>query len=208
MRTGLRRFVFKYSRRVFSLRINSIYLLNMSHDFMCAARCGFPFPHSAVINLDNGGMLEASDFRIAATPKNPISRTKLLKPSIQVRQPILQLLADDYGVDHERLQSNLFAGSDRMGLLYRQLDGRVQAIAVPDATIENDTVTGLQCSRLQDIVAQTYALQLDILFGQKYKCVNPRELARIKARDKTIGVQNRQYGRAFRAWSGPWPEPE
>jgi hypothetical protein len=47
-----------------SLNLNNLHILNMSSDYLCAARCGFPFPRQMVIDLDADRVLECSDYAI------------------------------------------------------------------------------------------------------------------------------------------------
>jgi hypothetical protein len=161
---------------------------------MCSARCGFPYPRSAIVDLDNTGMLECSDLLISHKVKHPIYRTRLIKPSIHLYEPIIQI--DDFSSD-EWLRKKLIPGSDRKGLIYRQWDQRVEVINDMLALIENGEVKGHHCRPLAEIIAQTYKLQLESCATHTYRSANNANLAAAKARVSVFKKQNTVYKNAF-----------
>jgi hypothetical protein len=191
---GAETLCFQYQPSCFSLNINNIYVLNMSWDFMCSARCGFPFPRNAVIDLDNTGMLECSALLINHKVKHPIFRKRLVKPSIHLYEPIIQI--NDFP-DDEWLKRRLIPGSNSKGVIYRQWDDRVQVIDELHTLIENGEVKGHDCRPLAEIIAQTYELQLESCAAYKYHSVDKANMTAAKARNTLFQKQNKMYKKAF-----------
>ncbi|MBA4143636.1 MAG: hypothetical protein H0X43_11700 [Nitrosospira sp.] len=107
---------FQLQPSCFLLKINNICLLNMSWDFMCAARCGFPFPKTTFIN--NDALLECSDYKINHKVKHPVIRRRLIKPAVHLYQPIIQapLTIDNFPND-VLLRNKLIIGSTTKGFI-------------------------------------------------------------------------------------------
>ena len=172
---GAETLCFQVQPSCFSLKINNIYILNMSSDFMCSARCGFPFPKKVFVDLDadHPNQLNCSEFTIFHKVKNPVMRKIFLKPSIHLYQPIIQspLSIADYA-DDAWLQRKIFPGSDCQGLIHRQWDDRVEVIENPDSNIENGEVKGHQIRPLGHIIAQTYELQLKAYLACDFRSSN------------------------------------
>ncbi|MGN6719671.1 MAG: hypothetical protein ACTHLX_20050, partial [Candidatus Binatia bacterium] len=185
---GAETLCFQYQPSCFSLNINNTYLLNMSWDFLCSARCGFPFPKEAIIDL------EYSNVSITHKVKHPIFRKKLIKPSIHVYEPIIQ--ATDFSAD-DWLQRRLIPSSTHKGVIYRQWDNRVEVINNLRTSIENGEVKGIHCKPLAEIIAQTYQLQLESCAGHKYRSMNRETMAAAKARNNCFQKQNKAYRNAF-----------
>ncbi len=103
----------------FSLNVNSLHILNMSSDYLCSARCGFPFPRQMVIDLDTDGMLDWSDYAITSKPKWPIAARPIIRPVVQIYQPILHGSGEELSKCQADpwVKANLIAGSERQGLL-------------------------------------------------------------------------------------------
>lgn len=160
---GAETFYFQVKPSCFALRINNIYILNMSWGFMCSARCGFPYPRDMRMVSDNGkAMFEISNFRFSGKVKTPILRTKrkLIKPSIHLYQPILtSALATLDLLNKDVLKARLLPKSDHMGVLFRQQDNSVEILTDQDANVVNGEIRGLDCKPMKDIRAQTYDLQ-------------------------------------------------
>jgi hypothetical protein len=190
---GAETLCFQYQPSCFSLNINNTYILNMSWDFMCSARCGFPYPRNAVVDLDNG-MLECSDLVITHKVKHPIFRKRLIKPSIHLYEPIIQ--TNEFP-DDDWLLGRLIPGSDRKGIIYRQWDDRVERINEPNTLIENDEVKGNHCRPLAEIIAQTYDLQLVSCSAYDYHSIDKAPVAAAKRRNALFQKQNKAYKKAF-----------
>lgn len=157
---GVETFGFHLKPSCISLRINNIHILNMSWDFMCSARCGFPFPQNYIYNLDNNISFSTDDLNIYNKVKHPIMREKFIKPSIHIYQPILiDQLYGNYK-DHPFLKNKMLVNYDRYGALFRQYDDRVEVLNTLDSEIDFDEITEEQSDFTKNIVRQTYELQL------------------------------------------------
>jgi hypothetical protein len=189
----------------FSLNLNNLHILNMSWDFMCAARCGFPFPRQMVIDLDTDGMLECLHFSATHKLKWPISKQPIIKPVMHIYQPILQapleglptLMQDPW------LKSNLVPGSVHQGLPVRQHDASVELVADPSALIEFDEVKGRHCRPLKDIMAQTYDLQITTTKAVGYRSSDAEKLANWRRMIRLAGQANAHARNAFAAMKQP-----
>jgi hypothetical protein len=148
-----------------SLRINNIHILNMSWDFMCSARCGFPFPKSYSYNFENNLSINIDNLEIYNKVKHPIMKEKFIKPAIHVYQPILlETICHNYG----GLSEKMFNNSNRYGALYRQYDERVELLNTLEAKIDFDEITKEEGEYTKNIVKQTYEFQLKYLFGDSF----------------------------------------
>lgn len=148
---------FQFKPSCFLLRINSIALLNISYDFFCAPRCGFPFPNSAIVDAASG-YVELSNYSISRKVKHPLTRQRIIKPSIHIFQPILACPSDIIDTNEEWLRPKLINDGIE-GVLFHQLPDRVEVLTNLDAPIVNGTVKGIDSRPLKDIIAQTYDLQ-------------------------------------------------
>lgn len=191
---GAETLCFQYQPSCFSLNINNTYILNMSWDFMCSARCGFPFPRNAVIDLDNEGMLECSDLLMTHKVKHPIFRKRLIKPSIHLYEPIIQIT--DFPSDGW-LNGKLIPDSGSKGVIYRQWDDQVEVINDLNALIDNGEVKGNHCRPLAEIIAQTYERQLESCAAYEYRSIDKALIAAAKARNALFRKQNNAYKNAF-----------
>lgn len=160
---GIETFGFHLKPSCISLRINNIHILNMSWDFMCSARCGFPFPKNYTYNLDKNLSFSTDDLEIYDKVKHPIMREKFIKPSIHVYQPILLDELYQKYIDNPFLKDKMLVNSNRYGALFRQYDDRVDVLNTLDAEIDFDEITEEQSDYTKNIVRQTYELQLKSL---------------------------------------------
>jgi hypothetical protein len=196
---GAETFCFQLFPSCFSLNINNIHILNMSWDYMCAARCGFPSPRRMVIDLDADRMLECSDYTTTHKIKWPISRRPIIKPVAHIYQPILQGHAEQLAAGRAdgSLIDMLVAGSDRQGLLVRQHDANVELIADLSSTIEFDEVRGIHSRPLKDIIAQTYDLQITSAKAIEYRSSDSEALANARRLVRLASQANARYRNAF-----------
>jgi hypothetical protein len=184
----------------FSLNINNLHILNMSWDFMCSARCGFPFPRQKVIDLDQDRMLECSDFVATRKPKWPISIQSLIKPVLQIYQPIMQVLGYDLpelSLD-PWLKKYLVPGSNSEGLPVRQRGGSVELLSNLATSIEYDEVKGKSSKPLKDIIAQTYDLQIASTKAFVYRSSKPEDLSNM---DRLLSLARKATGRIKNAFA-------
>ena len=196
---------FQLQPSCFSLKISNIYILNMSWDNMCSARCGFPFPKTAFIDLDGDypSQLQCSDYAITHKVKNPMMRKAFIKPSIHLYEPIIEnpLSIADFA-DDEWLRKKIVPGSDRKGVIHRQWDDRVEVIENQASNIENDEVTGHHTRPLGEIVAQTYKLQLEAYLAYEYRSSKKERIAERKKLNALVKRQNNLAKNAFlAAWN-------
>ncbi len=203
---GAETLCFQLQPSCFSLKVNNIYILNMSWDYMCSARCGFPFPKTVIVDLDadNQYKFQCSDYAITHKVKNPVMRKTFIKPSIHLYQPIIESpfsIADF--ADDEWLRKKIVPGSDRKGVVHRQWDDRVEVIENPASTIENDEVTGHHTRLLGEIVAQTYDLQLKTYLTFEFRSKNKERMTEKKKWDKLVRQQNNIFKNAFLEAANP-----
>ena len=83
---------FQYIPSCFMLRINNMYFLNLSYEFLFSARVGFPFPVNRVLARDPAfthllvhGNMQSGIERY----KYPLLRKTLIEPSIKIYQPMI-----------------------------------------------------------------------------------------------------------------------
>jgi len=190
----------------FSLNIKNLHILSLSWDFMCSARSGFPFPRRMRINLDRNRVLECSDIVALHKVKHPLLRSPIIKPAVQIFQPILQKAQiPGWGEQDPWVQSMLIPGSAHQGVLIRQYGTHTEVIKDLSAMIEYNEVSGHHCRPLKDIIAQTYELQGKIVQGIEYHSSDPATLAEIKELKQAILRITGTYKNAFRNMRRPEP---
>jgi hypothetical protein len=155
--------LFQIKPSVFTLRINNILLLNASWDFMCASRCGYPYPRKVALARQHPGMLAMSQFRSRRKISHPIM-SGIMKSSVTLFQPILQPNFDgsmtaitrrdlDYHLKHA------WPGRNNLGPLCRQfLHGTVE-IEPDDPSLEFDSISLAEARRAIDLASQAYSVQ-------------------------------------------------
>jgi hypothetical protein len=157
--------LFQFAPSAFALRINNLVLLNASWDFLCASRCGFPFPRTMRFLLDKGNLLDCSDFKCRNKITHPIIKD-FYKPVVLLLQPILQ----DGLIRHSDIQTwmqeypflhnYLWPGQTNQGVLFRQFNSKTVPIDNPQEMIAFDEVTLHEAYTLKDITIQPYQLQV------------------------------------------------
>jgi hypothetical protein len=85
--------LFQLKPSVFALRVNNILFLNSSWDYMCASRCGYPYPREVAYSRAHPGLFSAADFRSRHKITHPIM-SGLMKPCVMLFQPVLQVDID------------------------------------------------------------------------------------------------------------------
>lgn len=160
--------MFHYMPSCFMLNINNVAILNMSCDYLCAGRCGFPAPKVREWLLDDGGMLSFDEFTASMQVMHPILNRGIFKPSIHLYQPIMQRSTankDDtscIGVQNpndEFLCNHTIPSSPNQGVLFRQEPQGVNVIVDLDTPIEYASVSMSEARPLYQLMAQTYDLQ-------------------------------------------------
>ncbi len=152
----------------FMLNINNVAILNMSCDYLCAGRCGFPAPQIREWLLDDRGMLSFDEFTTSRQVTHPILNTDIFKPSIHLYQPIMQRSTANQNLgicigvqnpDDEVLCNHTIPSAPNQGVLFRQEPLGVDVIADLDTPIEYARVSMSEARPLYQLVAQTYDLQ-------------------------------------------------
>ena len=190
---GAETLCFQMQPSCLSLRINNTIFLNMSWDYMCSRQCGFPYPRKTFIDLDNDGMLDISDFIFSHRVAHPILERKLIKPTIHIYQPIMNSIKtrDDYPED-EWLKNRILEGTINQGFLHRQWDKRIEVIEDERDVVDFDEVTGEDCERQSNIVAQTYDFQLYSSNIFEYRSKNEAKLERKAVWKNAYEEQNKK----------------
>lgn len=155
--------LFQLKPSVFSLRINNILLLNASWDFMCAGRCGYPYPRKVTLARDHPGMFAASEYRSRRKITHPIM-SGLMKSSVTIFQPIIQPNFDgsitaltQADIDYHLRRA--WIGRNGVGPLYRQFLHRTVEISSGDPPLDFDSITIAEAHRAIDLATQAYRLQ-------------------------------------------------
>ena len=192
--------IFHWKPSVFSLRVNNILFLNASWDWMCASRCGFPYPKVVRHSKSVHGALVLAQFTQRRKVVHPVI-PQLMKSCVTLCQPILQRQVDgsNSGVPSEMLTETLRSQwRDRPGIgpLFRQFKAETERVDPGDPPIEFDSVSIREANRAIDIATQAYSLQNESISSDTYTYedgtpMNNREafmsaLARINTRTMRI----------------------
>ncbi|WP_161872017.1 HNH endonuclease [Pseudomonas sp. SG-MS2] len=169
---GVETLSFHGAPSAFGLRINNIFLINCSSDYIFSGRCGFPYPVSMQLHLDgeSSGHLQVDNFKSTGKIKSPIFNFKLHKPSVLLFQPIMQsviseidqsitFLGGNPAVDPYLLASTKQGMQPGVGKIYRQFKDHVSRLDDENAKVEFDTITGSECRPAGQLVSQVYELQ-------------------------------------------------
>lgn len=167
--------LFHHTPSCFGLRINNIIILNMSADFLFSKNCGFPSPNNQnlIIDGDRQGMTEMSDFTTSCSIESSIIERKILKPSVHLYQPIMQVDPSGtyqggfFGADwkwNSFIAEHTLDGDSGQGVLFRQLDEEVEVLKDLNEKVDFNNVLGKDCSTVNDLVKQIYDLQIYIQY--------------------------------------------
>lgn len=196
--------LFQFKPSVFALRVNNILFLNASWDWMCASRCGYPFPRMRNISFELDGMLHVADYRRRNRITHPLM-SGIMKPCVLLFQPVLQLNADGSltGISQEDLDhclANSWSGRNGVGPLFRQFVEKTVQIDPDDHPIEFDSVSLREARRMVDIATQAYGLQNESIADDNY--VGPASyVAPLIAARKAFVQFNRRTISMFRSMS-------
>lgn len=155
--------LFQFKPSVFSLRINNILLLNASWDYMCASRCGYPYPRKVALAREHPGMMAMSDFRSRKRITHPIM-SGLMKSSVMLFQPILQANADGSVAsatqgDIDYHLQRAWPGRNGLGPLYRQFLHKSVEVNSTHDPLRFDSITLAEAHRAIDLASQAYCFQ-------------------------------------------------
>ncbi len=181
--------LFQHTPSVFGLRINGILLLNASWDWMCSARCGYPFPRRLELNADSR-MLHVANFERRSRHVHPI-RKGLMKPCVLLFQPAMRQVAvgQPWGYSLEDVQhceSTRWPQQEHVGPLFRQYLDRTEKIRPEETPIEFDSITGGECRLVRDLQLQAYSLQRQSIEHLRY-VGSPDAVARLE-RDRKADI--------------------
>ncbi|RUR15186.1 hypothetical protein ELY21_14960 [Legionella sp. km535] len=172
---GAETLTFQFKPSCFSIRINDIYILNMSWDFMCAKRCGFPYPKIIKTDLAEFAI---SGFKRDENYKHPILRMPFYKPSIHIYQP---LYSDEI--------LNKFNNCSNLGNpMFIQLDKQVEKIEDPNTLIDFQEIKEIQSKPQHQIISQTYDFQLRSFLVDQHiylPGLKPSIIKKLKQQNKT-----------------------
>ncbi|WP_439254093.1 hypothetical protein [Pseudomonas monteilii] len=168
---GVETLSFHGSPSVFGLRINNIFIINCSSDYIFSGRCGFPSPTKMHLHLDgeSAGHLQLGDFKYTRKIKSPLFSFNLHKPSVFILQPIMQsdtsdmdgdsFLGGDPLRDPYLIESTMTDRGTGVGKLYRQHEGHVVRLDDESAVVPFANIMGSECKPLGQLVSQVYDLQ-------------------------------------------------
>lgn len=213
---GVETLSFHSAPSVFGLRINNIFLLNCSSDYIFSGRCGFPAPTKMQLHLDgdSAGLLQMEDFKFTKKIKSPIFSFQLYKPSVFLLQPIMQcdiaaptdtpsFLGGNPLRDPYLLESTMTSKQPGLGKIYRQYKDRVARLDDENAKIAFDTITNSECSTAGRLVSQVYQLQLFLQNAYSPLTENLETRKRWNEKLKLISKLNRSSSRSYINLSTP-----
>ncbi|MEJ1962934.1 MAG: hypothetical protein WDO56_15855 [Gammaproteobacteria bacterium] len=155
--------LFQFKPSVFAMRVNSILFLNASWDYMCASRCGYPYPRQVAYSRGHAGMFVTSDFRSRKKITHPIV-PGLMKSCVTLFQPVLQAdhegslaAVDQSDVDYHMQRA--WPGRNALGPLIRQFSNESVQLNPDGALLDFDSVSDTEANRTVDIATQAYSLQ-------------------------------------------------
>lgn len=208
---------FQGAPSAFGLRVNNLFLVNCSSDYLFSGRCGFPFPATMEMHIDGecSGLLEMGEFKATKKIKSPLLRFPIFKPSVFLFQPIMQtatmgkagegepLLGGDPREDFYLSENVLKGAGGGVGKLYRQYDGYVSRVDDENAVIEFDSITGAECKPAGHLVSQVYELQTYLQGLYRPLAENIETRARWNDRQKIMRKLNRCIAKSYINASAP-----
>ncbi len=195
---GVESLVFHSAPSCFGLKINNILIINMSSDYLFAARCGFPFPRICETWLDgeNAYMLQIGEFDITRRIKHPLIRKKIIKPSIHLYQPIMASDPDKkfqsgYFGDYNSYDSFIAKHSlapypSGKGLLFFQHTDKVEPMYDMDEKIHFQDVGGIHSRPMYELVRQVYEFQSYIYENGKVNAYDAKLIKQHNERKKNL----------------------
>jgi len=170
---GVETLAFHGAPSAFGLRINNVFIMNCSSDYIFSARCGFPYPISMQLLLDgeDRARVKLGTFKATKKIKFPLFKFQLHKPSVLLFQPIMQAAVDEDGQDSDFLgkellseqfflENTLHGAESGVGKIFRQFNSHVSRVDDEHSLIEFDNIQGSECRSAGSLIAQVYALQI------------------------------------------------
>ncbi|MEZ4744412.1 MAG: hypothetical protein R3B45_18490 [Bdellovibrionota bacterium] len=209
---GAESLVFHSQPSCFGLRINNVLIINMSSDYLFAARCGFPYPKTCYTKLDgeNSHMMHTSEYEITRHIKHPLIRRKIVKPSIHLYQPIISksskrfqsnFLGNHSSFDSYLAKNTMPPYSTGKGILYFQHLDRVEPLFNISEPIEFQNCTGIHSKPMYELVKQVYEFQNFIYERAEFKADDSALLRRQMERKKLLIKRNKDVISHYSAMS-------
>jgi hypothetical protein len=206
--------LFLHQPSVLALRINDLYFLNASWDWMCSGRCGYPAPITRFMHVDHNAAIVMEDIRTRRRVMHPVIRL-LIPPALLIVQPVNQLTEPlpklGYGIEDEAWcdQNAVWRGRDRLGPLFRQTPRETIRLdsESPDVTLN---VGEQRPTRLFDLVAQAYEWGIESI--KATKIVGSERKRKLASLERKLWVRyNKAVAKAFRimtqeAFKRAWTE--
>jgi hypothetical protein len=195
---GVESLVFHRQPSCFGLRINDIFILNMSADYLFACRCGFPFPRNRFTTLDgeNPYMMHLSDFDLTRRIKHPLIRRAIAKPSIHLYQPVMQKTNEsrwqsgflgNYCIFDSYLAKNTMPPyPSAKGILYFQHLDRVEPLFDVEKHIEFENIIGIHSKPMHVLIKQVYELQNFIYENEEFRAEDVELIRSHREIDKSL----------------------
>lgn len=140
--------LFQLKPSCFSMRINKLYILNMSWDFMCSKRCGFPYP-KYIKNKDG-------IFLIEKFIKEPTLKSPICQLGVKIYPPALQLYQPQYE-DKYKAMINDINGEQKATFLQQE---KIVRKLYDEDKIPFNKLRIIQTTPLHHLIAQMYDFQL------------------------------------------------
>lgn len=208
---GVETFLFHTQPSCFGLKINNLFIINMSSDYLFSHRCGFPYPESGHLLLDgeNEGKMLFEGFKIKCKIKHPLIRKNIFKPSVHLYQPIMA--PDETGT----FQSGFIGGYNMFdsylakhtippypsgkGILFRQHQDKVTPIYDSKQSIKFDSITHNESKFLYELISQVYEFQKSIFSRSEYKADDTKLTKYAYLRKKELLKSHSVYISHYRA---------
>ncbi|MBC3878851.1 hypothetical protein H8K38_13640 [Undibacterium sp. FT79W] len=212
---GVETLLFHHAPSAFGLRINDMLILNASTDYMIAGRCGLLAPSKMAIFLDgeHAGKLSCSEYVSSQRLENLVFPNHLYKPSVFLLQPISSQgvdgkLPSQTSADSSFGDPNIrqFMGenlSDGIGKLVEQLPGWARRIDDNDEQIEFQVIADSDATKMGDLVAQVYELQIWLNEKVNVTSENPALIESWNEFQSSLISENSKYAKYYHDQAKP-----
>ena len=207
---GVETYVFHMMPTCFGVKINNILLFNMSADFLFSGNCGFPTPKEMFLHIDgaNKGMTQIGDFSTSRSVADRLMLPRLVKSTIQLYQPIMQLapvgtpwrrfMGAEWDYD-SFVSPRLLNSESGQGILFRQFDDHVEEITDLDNLVELDQVDGKDSVPLWKLIQQVYEFQIVLWDKVERRGSSPEVTNAGAIRSKEIVEENHEIIRFYQS---------
>lgn len=180
--------IFQLQPSCFALRVGSYIFFNVSKEFFCSARLGYKFPKVSEYILKGGKSLKLSidKFDCYKKIKTPIIRKKIIKPILQIFQPLSHLVFENSNENYGLTKSANFS-------IYKQLVDRVEKISQMDSIIPYEKITKGDVCYVKDVIAQVFDFQIYLFNSTQINAMGGIERNQIKKISKDAIELNRLF---------------